>query len=207
MKAGKYVRRRARGEVSRHLPQRRSAGAQRLGARRSTAGLQPPSSTTKVFELILRLKANYLWPAMWGNAFNEDDPLNPKLADEYGIVMGTIAPRADAARAAGVEAPRHRPLELREERRGAAQVLGRRRRAQQELREHHHHRHARRWRHADGRDRAGRQHRAAGEDRGRPAQDHRRAGQSQSRRRAAGLGALQRGAGILRQRACACRTT
>jgi hypothetical protein len=43
----------------------------------------------KVFELLLRLKANYLWPAMWANAFNEDDPLNPKLADEYGIVMGT----------------------------------------------------------------------------------------------------------------------
>jgi hypothetical protein len=44
---------------------------------------------TKLFELMLRLKANYLWPAMWNNAFNEDDPLNPKLADEYGIVMGT----------------------------------------------------------------------------------------------------------------------
>ena len=43
----------------------------------------------KVFELLLRLKANYLWPAMWGSAFNEDDPLNAKLADEYGIVMGT----------------------------------------------------------------------------------------------------------------------
>jgi hypothetical protein len=43
----------------------------------------------KVFELILRLKGNYLWPAMWNNAFGEDDPLNPKLADEYGIVMGT----------------------------------------------------------------------------------------------------------------------
>lgn len=43
----------------------------------------------KVFELILRLKGNYLWPAMWGNAFNTDDPLNPILADEYGIVMGT----------------------------------------------------------------------------------------------------------------------
>lgn len=42
-----------------------------------------------VFELLLRLKANYLWPAMWNNCFNEDDPLNPKLADEYGIVMGT----------------------------------------------------------------------------------------------------------------------
>ncbi|BCU77589.1 hypothetical protein llg_23040 [Luteolibacter sp. LG18] len=43
----------------------------------------------KVFELILRLRGNYLWPAMWGNAFNEDDPANPQLADEYGIVMGT----------------------------------------------------------------------------------------------------------------------
>jgi len=43
----------------------------------------------KVFELLMRLKANYLWPAMWNNAFNDDDPLNPKLADEYGIVMGT----------------------------------------------------------------------------------------------------------------------
>ncbi|WP_294298956.1 glycosyl hydrolase 115 family protein [uncultured Chryseobacterium sp.] len=42
-----------------------------------------------VFELLLRLKANYLWPAMWGNAFNEDDPMSPVLADEYGIVMGT----------------------------------------------------------------------------------------------------------------------
>ena len=42
-----------------------------------------------MFELLLRLRANYLWPAMWGKAFNEDDPLNPKLADEYGIVMGT----------------------------------------------------------------------------------------------------------------------
>ena len=44
---------------------------------------------TKVFELLLRLRANYLWPAMWGNAFNEDDSANARLADEYGIVMGT----------------------------------------------------------------------------------------------------------------------
>ena len=42
-----------------------------------------------MFELILRLKGNYLWPAMWNNAFNEDDPMNPILADEYGVVMGT----------------------------------------------------------------------------------------------------------------------
>ena len=43
----------------------------------------------KVFELILRMKGNYMWPAMWNNAFNDDDPLNRPLADEYGIVMGT----------------------------------------------------------------------------------------------------------------------
>ncbi|GGF70944.1 hypothetical protein GCM10011397_12380 [Wenyingzhuangia marina] len=42
-----------------------------------------------VFELILRLKGNYLWPAMWGNKFYVDDPKNGELADEYGIVMGT----------------------------------------------------------------------------------------------------------------------
>jgi hypothetical protein len=43
----------------------------------------------KVFELLLRLKANYLWPAMWGNAFYDDDPANGVLANEMGIVMGT----------------------------------------------------------------------------------------------------------------------
>ena len=63
-----------------------------------------------VYELLLRLRANMLWPAMWGsfkeykplvsvpkdedglfagNCFNEDDPDNPRLADEYGIVVGT----------------------------------------------------------------------------------------------------------------------
>lgn len=43
----------------------------------------------RVFELLLRLRANYLWPAMWNSAFNEDDAVDPQLADEYGIVMGT----------------------------------------------------------------------------------------------------------------------
>jgi hypothetical protein len=42
-----------------------------------------------VFELILRMKGNYLWPAMWGNAFFDDDPRNGELADEYGVVIGT----------------------------------------------------------------------------------------------------------------------
>ncbi|MDE7089001.1 MAG: glycosyl hydrolase 115 family protein, partial [Prevotella sp.] len=44
---------------------------------------------THIFELLLRLKANYLWPAMWDSRFNEDDAESPRLADEYGIVMGT----------------------------------------------------------------------------------------------------------------------
>ena len=43
----------------------------------------------KVFELVLRLKGNYMWPAMWGWAFYADDPLNMKTADDMGIMMGT----------------------------------------------------------------------------------------------------------------------
>ncbi|MFJ9371925.1 glycosyl hydrolase 115 family protein [Streptomyces sp. NPDC101455] len=43
----------------------------------------------KVFEVLLRLKGNYLWPAVWGRAFAEDDPENHRRAAEYGIVMGT----------------------------------------------------------------------------------------------------------------------
>lgn len=44
----------------------------------------------KVFELILRNKANYLWPAMWRpSVFATDDPENLRLADEYGIVVST----------------------------------------------------------------------------------------------------------------------
>jgi GH35 family endo-1,4-beta-xylanase len=43
----------------------------------------------RVFELILRLKGNYLWPAMWGRAFYDDDPENAKLADEMGVVIAT----------------------------------------------------------------------------------------------------------------------
>lgn len=42
-----------------------------------------------VFELILRLRGNYLWPAMWGSAFYDDDPESAKLAGEYGVVIGT----------------------------------------------------------------------------------------------------------------------
>ena len=43
----------------------------------------------RVFETMLRLRANYLWPAVWGRAFAEDDPQNHAVATQYGIVMGT----------------------------------------------------------------------------------------------------------------------
>lgn len=43
----------------------------------------------KVFELILRMKGNYIWPAMWGKAFYDDDVLNGPLANEMGIIIGT----------------------------------------------------------------------------------------------------------------------
>lgn len=45
----------------------------------------------KIFELLLRLKGNYLWPAMWSSSFWEDGPdlESARLADEYGIIMGT----------------------------------------------------------------------------------------------------------------------
>ena len=43
-----------------------------------------------VFELLLRLKGNYLWPAMWSSSFAWDGPGldSYKLADEYGIYIG-----------------------------------------------------------------------------------------------------------------------
>ena len=64
----------------------------------------------RVYELLLRMKANLLWPGMWGtfkeykpmvpvmqnpdgslegNCFNWDDTNNPRLADKMGIVVGT----------------------------------------------------------------------------------------------------------------------
>lgn len=42
-----------------------------------------------VFELLLRLKANYFWPAIWASMFNVDDYENQPMADAFGIVMGT----------------------------------------------------------------------------------------------------------------------
>ena len=43
-----------------------------------------------VFEFLLRMKGNYLWPAMWSASFPLDGPgsKNEELADIYGVVMG-----------------------------------------------------------------------------------------------------------------------
>ncbi len=43
----------------------------------------------KVYEVLLRLGGNYLWPAVWGRSLFDDDPANMTLAAEYGIVVGT----------------------------------------------------------------------------------------------------------------------
>ncbi|MCR4570202.1 MAG: glycosyl hydrolase 115 family protein [Bacteroidales bacterium] len=54
------------------------------------SGQVGPKVYEKVFELLLRLKANYLWPAMHNGskAFNAT-PENALLADDYAIVMGS----------------------------------------------------------------------------------------------------------------------
>jgi hypothetical protein len=63
---------------------------------------------------------------MWNSAFNEDDPENARLADEYGIVMGTS--HHEPMLRAQQEWKRHgnRSLGLRQQRRRARQVLERR---------------------------------------------------------------------------------
>lgn len=45
----------------------------------------------QVFELLLRMKGNYMWPAMWSSNFSADGPglTSAQLADELGVVMGT----------------------------------------------------------------------------------------------------------------------
>ncbi len=47
-----------------------------------------PVTYGKLFELLLRLKANYIWPAMHVNYFNEKKE-NGALAERMGVVVGT----------------------------------------------------------------------------------------------------------------------
>ncbi|MDX3638560.1 glycosyl hydrolase 115 family protein [Streptomyces sp. MB09-02B] len=54
-----------------------------------------PETYARIFELLLRLKANYLWPAMhpYSDFFNKHRE-NPELAERYGIVVGSSHPEA-----------------------------------------------------------------------------------------------------------------
>ena len=150
---------------------------------------------TKVFELLLRLKANFLWPAMWNNAFAADDPLNPKLADEYGIVMGTSHEEPMMRAEKEWDWGHHGAWDYSDQSGGNRQVLARGDGAGQELRGGRYAGHARPQRHADvGR----REHSTSGEDRRRSARNFEADRESRSQQGSAGVGALQRGAGLLR---------
>jgi hypothetical protein len=56
---------------------------------RTTFGGLNAKFYARVFELTLRLKGNYLWPAMWGKSLWDDDPRSAELASRMGIVLGT----------------------------------------------------------------------------------------------------------------------
>ncbi|KAK4034328.1 glycoside hydrolase [Parachaetomium inaequale] len=48
-----------------------------------------PAFYSLIFELLLRLRANYLWPTVWATMFEVDDPANQPLADAFEIVVGS----------------------------------------------------------------------------------------------------------------------
>ncbi len=68
-----------------------------LGSVKRAGAAEPTAYTSglnhfyweRIFEVALRLKANYIWPAVWGRAFADDDPENHATATRYGVVMGT----------------------------------------------------------------------------------------------------------------------
>ena len=89
---------RADGQVPRHLHQRRGE-LHHLGGHEVDAGKKPgPETYKKVFELLLRLKANFLWPAMHpvSDEFNKY-PENAANADAVRHRDGVVASRDDAA--------------------------------------------------------------------------------------------------------------
>jgi hypothetical protein len=55
---------------------------------RSTFGGINAKFYERVFDLLLRSKGNYLWPAMWGKSLWQDDPDSAKLAQDMGVILG-----------------------------------------------------------------------------------------------------------------------
>ena len=133
---------------------------------------------------------------MWDNAFDEDDPLNPKLADEYGIVMGTS--HHEPMMRAQKEWKRHGtgPWDYTTNSQELRRILG----EGMERNKNYESIITLGMRGDGDKPMAGRQcsqHRAAGEDCRRPTRDHRRSSEPRSFRRSPGLGALQGGAGVI----------
>ena len=59
-------------------------------AREKFGSIRPcPELYEKIFELLLRLKGNYIWPAMWRSDFTLDHIENAILANEMGVVVGS----------------------------------------------------------------------------------------------------------------------
>lgn len=56
---------------------------------RATFGGINASFYEQVFDLLLRSKGNYIWPAMWGKSLWQDDPESAKLAHDMGVILGT----------------------------------------------------------------------------------------------------------------------
>jgi hypothetical protein len=150
----------------------------------------------KLFELMLRMRANYLWPAMWYSSFYDDDKENGKLADMMGIVMGTS--HHEPMMRAQQEWKRYGKGPWDYHRNGAvlrdfwAQGLRNTRDYEKVIT----HGDARRRRRADVRER---QRRPAAADRPRPALDHPEGARPGTGESAAVVGAVQGSAGVLRE--------
>lgn len=135
---------------------------------------------------------------MWASAFNEDDPLAPKVADEMGIVMGTShhepmmrAPKEYTRRRDEVGPWDYASNPGRIEKFFAEGI---------EKSKDYHHRHARRRRCGDGRGQRRRQHADSAQGDRRTVAHHRHGSWQEGERGAAAVGHLHRGAALLRRR-------
>ena len=188
--------------TDRAAPSNIAASSSTTRIRPSPAGRERPFGGVNhrfyehVFDLILRLRGNFLWPAMWGKSFHEDDPENAAAGQCDGNHRRHLASRAVDARPCRWEHHGQGPWDYATKASGCA-PSGARAGAHARRGTARHDRHARRRRQADG---ARHGDRIARTDRRRPAQDHRGGDPSPRRRHSAGLGALQGGAGLLRRR-------
>ena len=185
---------RAGGPLPRALHQRRGARAQRLGAR-DVRRLQPP---------LLRQGVRAAAPAESqlplardvGQRVCRRRPAHPGAGNRVRCRDRHVAPRTDDAGARRVAALRQGPVELLDQCRGAARLLDGGNPANGGAGDRHHPGHARRRRRADV---EGSQHRTARADRRGPARHHWPAPRPRRAGGAAGVGAVQGGAGVLRE--------